>query len=79
MLTNDQIQDARRRAAEMLAEAEFVLTEVERDGIEVADFGLSARANRAGGRRLRQHAARLREGDRGVARPDLPRAPPPSV
>ena len=41
MLTNDQIQDARRRAAQMLAEAGFVLTAEERDNIEVADFGLS--------------------------------------
>jgi D-lyxose ketol-isomerase len=41
VLTNDQIQDARRRAAQMLAEAGFVLTDEERDSIEVADFGLS--------------------------------------
>jgi len=40
-LTHDQIQDARRRAAQLLAEAGFVLTDDERDGIEVADFGLS--------------------------------------
>ncbi len=41
MLTNDQIQEARRRAALQLEEAGFVLTEEERDTIEVADFGLS--------------------------------------
>ena len=41
MLTPEQIQDARRRAAQVLDEAGFVLTELERDSIEVADFGLS--------------------------------------
>jgi D-lyxose ketol-isomerase len=41
VLTHDQIRDARRRAALMLEEAGFVLTDLERDGIEVADFGLS--------------------------------------
>lgn len=41
MLTQDQIQDARRRAAQLLAEAGFVLTDEEHNGIEVADFGLS--------------------------------------
>lgn len=41
MLTQDQIQNARQRAAQMLSEAGFVLTDEERDGIEVADFGLS--------------------------------------
>ena len=41
MLTHQQIQDARRRAAQMLDEAGFVLTDVEQDAIEVADFGLS--------------------------------------
>src|SRR4029077_7287460 len=41
VLTNDQIQDARRRAALQLQEAGFVLTDEERDAIEVADFGLS--------------------------------------
>lgn len=41
MLTNDQIQDARQRAAQMLAEAGFVLPNHERDDIEVADFSLS--------------------------------------
>jgi D-lyxose ketol-isomerase len=41
VLTHDQIQDARQRAAQMLEEAGFVLTDLERDSIEVADFGLS--------------------------------------
>jgi D-lyxose ketol-isomerase len=41
VLTPEQIQDARRRAALMLEEAGFVLTDLERDSIEVADFGLS--------------------------------------
>jgi D-lyxose ketol-isomerase len=41
VLTHDQIQDARRRAAQQLEEAGFVLTDHERDNIEVADFGLS--------------------------------------
>ena len=41
MLTREQIQDARQRAAQVLDEAGFVLTDAERDGIEVADFGLS--------------------------------------
>ncbi len=41
MLTHDQIQDAQRRAAQQLEEAGFVLTDQERDIIEVADFGLS--------------------------------------
>ena len=41
VLTDAQIQDARRRAAQILEEAGFVLTDVERDNIEVADFGLS--------------------------------------
>jgi len=41
VLTRDQIQDARRRAAHRLEEAGFVLTDLERDNIEVADFGLS--------------------------------------
>ncbi|HVC42158.1 MAG TPA: hypothetical protein VND54_09295 [Candidatus Saccharimonadales bacterium] len=41
MLTTEQIEDARRRAAQMLDEAGFVLTEAERNNIEVADFGLS--------------------------------------
>ncbi|MGO8687380.1 MAG: D-lyxose/D-mannose family sugar isomerase [Candidatus Dormibacteria bacterium] len=41
MLTQDQIQDARRRAARLLEEAGFVLGDGERDRIEVSDFGLS--------------------------------------
>ena len=41
MLTPEQIQGARRRAALVLEEAGFVLTDLERDSIEVADFGLS--------------------------------------
>jgi hypothetical protein len=41
VLTHDEIQDARRRAAQLLEDAGFVLTDEERDGIEVADFGLS--------------------------------------
>jgi D-lyxose ketol-isomerase len=41
VLTPEQIQKARRRAAQMLDEAWFVLTDEERDTIEVADFGLS--------------------------------------
>ena len=41
MLTHEQIQDARRRAAQQLEEVGFVLTDEERDSIEVADFGLS--------------------------------------
>lgn len=40
MLTQDQVDDARTRAAAMLDEAGFVLTDEERDAIEVADFGL---------------------------------------
>jgi D-lyxose ketol-isomerase len=41
VLTHEQIQDARQRAAQMLDEAGFVLTNEERGNIEVADFGLS--------------------------------------
>jgi D-lyxose ketol-isomerase len=41
VLTTDEIQNARQRAAQMLTEAGFVLTDDERDNIEVADFGLS--------------------------------------
>jgi D-lyxose ketol-isomerase len=41
VLTEDQIQDARRRAAKLLDEAGFVLTDEERGSIEVSDFGLS--------------------------------------
>jgi D-lyxose ketol-isomerase len=41
VLTQDQIQNAQQRASQMLAEAGFALTDADRDGIEVADFGLS--------------------------------------
>ena len=41
MITKDELQDARRYAADKLAEAGIVLTDEERDSIEVADFGLS--------------------------------------
>jgi D-lyxose ketol-isomerase len=41
LLTPDQIQDARRRSAQLLEEAGFVLSDEERDCIEVVDFGLS--------------------------------------
>jgi D-lyxose ketol-isomerase len=41
MLTTDQVQDARRRAALLLDEAGFALTDEERETIEVSDFGLS--------------------------------------
>jgi D-lyxose ketol-isomerase len=41
MLTQGQIHDARRRAAELLQAAGFVLSPQERDSIEVSDFGLS--------------------------------------
>ena len=41
VLTHEQIQNARRRAAQVLDDAGFVLTDLERDSIEVADFGLS--------------------------------------
>jgi D-lyxose ketol-isomerase len=41
VLTQEQIQDARERAAKMLDEAGFVLTDEERNNVEVADFGLS--------------------------------------
>jgi D-lyxose ketol-isomerase len=41
VLTPAQIKDARLRAAKLLDEAGLVLTDEERDGIEVADFGLS--------------------------------------
>jgi D-lyxose ketol-isomerase len=42
VLTPEQIEEARRRAAQVLEEAGCVLTDLERDSIEVADFGLSA-------------------------------------
>ena len=80
VLTQDQIQDARRRAAQMLDEAGFVLTDEERDSIEVADFGLSELEQT--GLEVVVYVntrACLRQGDRDVPRPDLPRAPPPAV
>jgi D-lyxose ketol-isomerase len=41
VLTRAEIEAARGRAAEALAAAGIVLTAEERDGIEIADFGLS--------------------------------------
>ena len=41
MLTQAEVDEARRRAAEVLAGAGIVLTSEERAGIEIADFGLS--------------------------------------
>jgi D-lyxose ketol-isomerase len=41
VLTETEIREARRRAADALAGAGIVLTAAERDAIEVADFGLS--------------------------------------
>ena len=41
MITAEEEQEARAFAAERLAEAGIVLTEADRAGIEVADFGLS--------------------------------------
>ena len=41
MLTPAELDAARKRAAAVLADAGIVLTPAERDGIEVADFGLS--------------------------------------
>lgn len=41
MLSDTAIREARGRAAAMLAEAGFELTETEKENIEVADFGLS--------------------------------------
>jgi hypothetical protein len=41
VLTHEQIQNARKRATQLLEDAGFVLTELERDSIEAADFGLS--------------------------------------
>jgi D-lyxose ketol-isomerase len=41
MLTAQQVEDARARAAAALAGAGIVLTPAERDAIEIADFGLS--------------------------------------
>lgn len=45
MLTRDQVEDARTRAAGLLAGAGIVISPEERDGIEVADFGLGDLAN----------------------------------
>jgi D-lyxose ketol-isomerase len=41
MITRTEMTKAQRRAARMLAEAGIALTEKDRAGIEVADFGLS--------------------------------------
>jgi D-lyxose ketol-isomerase len=41
VLTRSEIEEARRRAAAMLAQAGIALTTAERSGIEIADFGLS--------------------------------------
>jgi D-lyxose ketol-isomerase len=41
VLTQEQIQDARRRAAQSLDDAGLTLTPEEAENIEVADFGLS--------------------------------------
>ncbi len=41
MITRDEQRQAQQYAAEELARAGIVLTEAERDAIEVADFGLS--------------------------------------
>jgi D-lyxose ketol-isomerase len=41
MITRHELQEARRYTAERLAEIGIVVTADERDGIEVADFGLS--------------------------------------
>ena len=41
MLSHDQVEHARARAAELLARAGVVITATERAGIEVADFGLA--------------------------------------
>ena len=41
MLTTTEVAAARRRAADILADAGIALTPEELDGIEVADFGLS--------------------------------------
>ncbi len=40
MLTRDQLNAHRRKAAQKLEEAGIVLTETERNAIEIADFGL---------------------------------------
>ena len=41
MITQHELQEARRYTAERLVEVGIVLTPAERDAIEVADFGLS--------------------------------------
>jgi D-lyxose ketol-isomerase len=41
IVTLSESTPTRRRAAQLLAEAAFVFTDEERNGIEVADFGLS--------------------------------------
>jgi D-lyxose ketol-isomerase len=41
VISEQELREAQRYAAEMLAEAGIVLTPEERDAIEVADFGLS--------------------------------------
>ena len=40
MITRSQYEEAKRRAIEMLEKACIVLTEEEKNRIEVADFGL---------------------------------------
>ncbi len=40
MLTKQQVEDARRRALEYFEKAKIVLTDEEKENIEVADFGL---------------------------------------
>jgi hypothetical protein len=41
MITRQQQQDARRRAAEMMRQAGIFLSEKESEAIEVVDFGLN--------------------------------------
>lgn len=41
MITREEVETARDRAAAVLAAADIVLTSAEREAIEVADFGLS--------------------------------------
>ena len=80
MLTRAELEDAQARAAAALADAGIVLTEAERRGIEVADFGLSDLEHY--GLELvdvREHRARLREGARALPAPELPRAPASAV
>jgi D-lyxose ketol-isomerase len=45
VITERELQEARRYTAERLAEAGIVLTDEERESIEVADFGLSRLAD----------------------------------